>query len=414
MNMVDRRSPSQDIHHLPFPNFQYHRTSTMPTPLAIHHPRRVLILSAPGTDVLSFVKELTGSAPEPRSIKPTSPAQEHPTLEPLLKSTAAHETSDTTDDGSEARPSSQHDASIKHPSDSAHQPHPTTTTAGLTHTLPLNTKYYKAAIPIWLDEADWPAEWAADFCSEEARDVVKAIGAWIVLFELDYSSGGKGHREDEEKQRQRVDDYLKAVQNTIRATCHEDTEFEGVCLAVGWPPSEASKTRTGSSIQGHECDAQDAEEWDDLCFDHGFEFVDGKKRKAGERNAMGELQGMERVREALEANEWESGEDAGGMLEDEDGLSSFLGDEEGLGDGIEFGNFVGGVHGRDSDTSATSGSGIRAEGAELESEFTELKIGMRKGREEQDVEDEAEEAVQVEDFERMMSQAMAARGTICS
>lgn len=52
-------------------------------------------------------------------------------------------------------------------------------------TLPLSTPYYNASVPIWHDAL--PAskselqKWEEDWREDPARDVVRAVGAWILV-----------------------------------------------------------------------------------------------------------------------------------------------------------------------------------------------------------------------------------------
>lgn len=70
------------------------------------------------------------------------------------------------------------------------------------------------------------------------------------------------------------------------------------------------------------------EEWEDTCRELGFEYVDFEAKG---RNEFGEPVGVERAREALEANDWEAGSE-----EDDWGLDDFEGGvEDDLGDGVE-------------------------------------------------------------------------------
>ncbi|KAH7371205.1 hypothetical protein BKA66DRAFT_424438 [Pyrenochaeta sp. MPI-SDFR-AT-0127] len=92
--------------------------------MEIKNPRRILAVGAPDSSVLSLLKKLTGSAPEPTLGN----------------------------------------------------------TAGLTHEWELVTKYYTASLPIWIDEIPNIAEWRTEFTKPEASEVVNALGAWIYCF----------------------------------------------------------------------------------------------------------------------------------------------------------------------------------------------------------------------------------------
>lgn len=244
----------------------------------IPHPRRLLILSPPATPTLPLLTILTGSAPAPRTL-------------------ASGET----------------------------------TTAGLTHVLALRTRYYTADIPVWLDEAPDAAAWQSDFLGPDAVDVVRAVGAWVVVF-------GAGTRDEGKALMRSVQKVLEQVYNG---------GWYGVCIAVGM----------GMESMG--------EDWEEECWGLGFEYVDGDV-EGGERDEMRELKGIARLREALEANEWEG----------EDELET--GDE---------------------------GDGFGLETAQMEGEFAGLKMALL-----EDEGEEEDEAEQVQELERMMMKMSAVKG----
>ena len=37
-------------------------------------------------------------------------------------------------------------------------------------------------MPVWIDHVADPPAWKADFLAPEARDVVRAVGAWVLCF----------------------------------------------------------------------------------------------------------------------------------------------------------------------------------------------------------------------------------------
>jgi len=67
-------------------------------------------------------------------------------------------------------------------------------------------------------------------------------------------------------------------------------------------------------------------DWEAVCMAYGFEYVDFEK--SGERNEFGELEGVERVKEALEACDW-AGDDGDGDEGLLDELEELDGDREG-------------------------------------------------------------------------------------
>lgn len=132
------------------------------------------------------------------------------------------------------------------------------------------------------------------------------------------------------------------------------------------------------------------EEWEDSCRELGFEYVEfGAKG----RNEFGEAVGVERAREALEANDWE-----GGSGEEEWGLDDFEGEagddrEDGVEGDFEF--------------------GIGEEG--LREDMRGMKRAIYGGGEEEDGEGEEglhglEDDEEVEKLQAMMLKMQAVRG----
>lgn len=99
---------------------------------------------------------------------------------------------------------------------------------------------------------------------------------------------------------------MQAIADAIERACG----FSGdqTCLAVAMPQSTTPYLDLPS-------------EWEDICTDTGFEYVDFDKTG---KNEFGEKVGVHRIREALEACEWDSAEGLD-LGEDEDG------DEEAFG-----------------------------------------------------------------------------------
>ncbi|KAF2468760.1 uncharacterized protein BDR25DRAFT_335176 [Lindgomyces ingoldianus] len=201
--------------------------------MEIQRPRRIMALGAPGSGVLHLLKDLTGSAPE------------------LLSDT----------------------------------------TAGLSHTYTLSTRYYSATLPIWLDEIPSVSEWRAEFTKPEAREVVSVLGAWIFCFR-------KPVTQDHVNE---IKEALQAIADVIEKACGYGADM--VCLAVAMPQSTTPFLELES------------EEWDGICMEYGFEFVDVEAKG---KNAFGEAVGVERVKDALSAHNWEGGDGDVGFDGEED------------------------------------------------------------------------------------------------
>lgn len=182
-------------------------------------------------------------------------------------------------------------------------------TAGLTHEWRAETAYYKAIVPIWVDEFSDARAWAAEFMAPEAREVVDAVGAWIYVYSK--AAGGV------------INDEAQGAMESIQSIVHRHLEDgpEPIMLAVARPQT------TGGSLETSSGDAsQVQEQCEDICSQFGFEYIDyGAKGQ----NEYGEKVGFERLKEALETNEWPAvGDDAGGadsLLVDEADESSWGG-----------------------------------------------------------------------------------------
>lgn len=134
--------------------------------------------------------------------------------------------------------------------------------------------------------------------------------------------------------------------------------------------------------------AMESEEWEDICREcGGWEWIDGEVDgvedskvlgREESRNEFGEKVGLERLKEALEANEWEGG------IEEVDSLSDDLGIEE---------------------------DGFGAEAAQMEREMMGLKMVVNRDGHEDGLEDEQKEEENgdegVEEMERMMLKMQA-------
>ncbi|KAG9239034.1 hypothetical protein BJ875DRAFT_449250 [Amylocarpus encephaloides] len=190
----------------------------------VSNPRRILAVSKPDSGLLDVVKELTGST-----------------------STVAADS-----------------------------------IAGTTHEYSISTSYYKAKVPIWLDEITSPSSWSKDFLTPEACEVLTVLGAFVVCFRKPVDA----------LELEGVKDLLKNVQEVVKEGC--GYSWDGVCLAV------AMKQSTTPYLD------MSHEDWEDTCQDFGFEFIDFEKSG---RNEFHEPMGVERLREALEATDWVGNDD---------------------------------------------------------------------------------------------------------
>ena len=123
--------------------------------------------------------------------------------------------------------------------------------------------------------------WTASYLSPAAAPVLAALGAFIYTFSASRP--------------------LPAIKTTLSSLQRiVGTSFDGVCLAVATGPLPSSSS---------------ADDLEDLCIAAGFEYI---SFAASGKNEYGEAVGVDRVREALEANDWD-GEGAGSDDEGSDG-----------------------------------------------------------------------------------------------
>lgn len=227
--------------------------------------------------------------------------------------------------------------------------------AGTTHEWSLETNYYRTNLSIWLDEISDIDAWTSDFQKPEAKEVVQAIGGWIYGVDKTQLSQPASDASD------RFDKTIKSIEDVITKAC--GYSWEGVKLAVA-TSSTKTKTTDSRSIL--------AEEWDDRCMEYGFEFVDAE---AQGKNQFGENTGIERLREALEANDW-------AQIADDD----------------------------DDDTTEDAFGGFEEEEHEMSAELWGLKASLMSADDEGDEHDEDREGLQVDNLEHLMSQALAIKG----
>lgn len=209
--------------------------------------------------------------------------------------------------------------------------------AGLTHDWRIETKYYTATVPIWIDEINNTTEWRTEFTKPEAREVITALGAWIYCFK----------KPIQDKDVDAIKETMQAIADVNERACGYGSDM--ICLAVAMPQSTTPYLEKSD------------EEWEELATDHGFEFVDFEAKG---KNEFGEAMGVQRIRDALEACEWE-GTDALDF-DDGDGFEgSFAAEEAEM--NMELFGMKDALHGH--------GEGAEEAG---DKEVEELEIMMRK------------------------------------
>ncbi|CAK1361357.1 hypothetical protein CB0940_03257 [Cercospora beticola] len=244
---------------------------------------------------------------------------------------------------------------VKDLTGSAPDPHVDGSTAGLTHEWNAETAYYKANVPIWIDEVSEIQSWKTEFVKAEAKEVVDEVGAWIYCFQ----------RQADGKISPEVEEALKSIKEVVD---QHSLALDTTLLAVAKPHGKQAVSSATAN----------QEEQEDLCMQYGFEYVD---YSATGKNEYGEKVGFERLKEVLETNEWASGENDEVELDDLDFTAE------------DFGDF----------------------GTE-EAEMTAELFGMKAALNEEDDPDTsgegfttAAQAVQVDDLDKLMSQLLAVR-----
>ncbi|KAL8929107.1 MAG: hypothetical protein Q9172_000650 [Xanthocarpia lactea] len=173
------------------------------------------------------------------------------------------------------------------------------------HEIPLDTPYYSTTIPIWHETlSPNPAaleEWKTQWLSPEAGEVVQSVGAWVV--NIRKPSSGEVHDGEVGGSINGIRETLTTIHDVI--THHQETsnkytteDSEPLLLLVGMPQPLRPLFEMSN------------DQWEDLCLDCGrWQWIDSE---AEGRNEFGETLGLKRLKEALEANEWDGGDlDAG-------------------------------------------------------------------------------------------------------
>ncbi|TKX24933.1 hypothetical protein C1H76_2886 [Elsinoe australis] len=225
--------------------------------------------------------------------------------------------------------------------------------AGSIHEWQLKTNYYSADIPIWIDELADLGQWKAEFSKSEAKEVIEALGGWIYCFNKPSATPtepGLGLNHE-------VQATIAAIESVIETAC-----------GYGW---DGMKLAVAMSAPGVKSSSLDYDEWEELCLDQGFEYIDAD---ATGKNDFGEAVGLERLKDAVKTNDWEPQ------------ISSALDDDGEAGDFGE-GNFG-------------------MEEAEMNAELWGLKASLLTGTEEDDERPENQK-VDVDSLETLMRQAMS-------
>jgi hypothetical protein len=172
------------------------------------------------------------------------------------------------------------------------------------------------------------------------------LGAWIFCF----------RKPVKEADLDAIRASLQGIADVIERACGYSSD--AVCLAVA----------TSQSMTPHL--DKSSEEWEELCMKYGFEYVDSEAKG---KNEFGEEMGVNRIEDALKANDWEGGDGDDFGFEDE-----------------EF------------------GEGLDAEEAEMGMELFGMKAAVN------GIEEEEKEEAQVEELEGMMRRMVAIKGEVAS
>ncbi|OAX81806.1 hypothetical protein ACJ72_03848 [Emergomyces africanus] len=271
----------------------------------------------------------------------------------------------------------------------------TSTFAGYTTHSPLRieTKYYSADIPIWVDELPFPfnttaasllsqshpnesifreagsqsqlphhhsaTAWRSEFLSDEAREVRDVIGAVVVCIERPVARPPVAvpegdpdisrERENRSEIVQGIKELLSVVaevRNRIEEERGGGGEVPGLVVLVGkdegGKKADGNVNGNGSGIRGLGNGGDDGELeqivefstrwWEEELSEMGHFELEvvawDPQTEEGEdkRNIFGELQGMSRIREVLQTNEWTStsqGDISTDLLLDSDGETGF-------------------------------------------------------------------------------------------
>ncbi|KAL8674995.1 MAG: hypothetical protein Q9168_000589 [Polycauliona sp. 1 TL-2023] len=251
----------------------------------------------------------------------------------------------------------------------------------------LTTPYYSSTVPIWHDTIpvdpapleNWQDEWSAP----EAREVIQSLGAWVVVVRKPAAGQPNDEAANDERSLIDIRNTLTAIHKIIthhqeaEETSYTTTDNDPLFLLIGMPQPLRPLLQMSN------------DEWEDLGLDcGGWQWIDSE---ANGKNEFGEKLGLDRLQEALEANEWDGGGDDFDM--DAAGLEEEL-------------------------------LGVRREGHEnvldddIELERDDL-VGLREailgaGDASEEGEEDNENDAQVEELESMMLKMQAIKGSFSS
>ena len=203
--------------------------------------------------------------------------------------------------------------------------------------------------------------WRSTMLSEAAREVREAIGGIVLLLPLPLSLPSASELSAFPSKQRHSDDYLDVIEAVAEVRDLIEDEHYGrdvpavvMVTATGKGVGEGDLDPTTNRLEEFALEERGVLGWEFVGWNGqvGEDAVAG--RLTGPRNEFGELMGVERVRELLEAVDW-SGPGAG--LEGKDLDLDFLShDEEDGAPGVD---------------------GIKLQGQELEREMMGLKLAMR-------------------------------------
>ncbi|KAJ5737944.1 hypothetical protein N7493_001099 [Penicillium malachiteum] len=394
----------------------------------ITNPRRLLILSPP-TQSLSIIPPLLHSLTGVPVLNP--PQKDEPDV-------SSSSTPQSTDADTET--------------DTPHTP-PSTSFAGYTTHSPLrlDTKYYSAEIPVWVDEVPLPlnsstesekestTQWRTEFLSDEAEIVRDAVGALVVAVqnprEVDPSPGATPENRPDVRALRDLMRDIGAVKEKIDEERGGMGDVPGVFILVGAsksapPDSTSPSTNTAGAgdpdglalgdedgLEGIEDLPLSAAWWEDQLFDCGlvgWEVVEWDPKMQGDektKNKFGgklhvmafcllamhvlmiaEYEGMPRIKEVLETHDWTAS-----------GSNDLDGDQD-LEFDFEDDDLESELLGY-SRSAQTRGFGHEVQ--ELEREMLGLRMAIERGGDDNDFDDGEE--IKVESMEALMMRVQGIR-----